>query len=86
MEMKAVDQERVSLENQLASLRTQINNLDSEVEEQRDRVSIDIYFGWFFSGSRFVSSHLQVVGCYCKEQSRSGSLRAEHDSPENEGM
>lgn len=45
MEMEAVIQERISLENQLASLRTQINNLDSEVEEQKIRVSIDVYFG-----------------------------------------
>ncbi|XP_054814722.1 structural maintenance of chromosomes protein 2-1-like [Prosopis cineraria] len=39
MEMEAVIQERVSLENQLASLRIQIHNLESEVEEQKLKVA-----------------------------------------------
>ncbi|KAK4285164.1 hypothetical protein QN277_001899 [Acacia crassicarpa] len=39
MEMEAVIQERVSLENQLASLRTQIHNFESEVEEQKIKVA-----------------------------------------------
>ena len=40
MEMEAVIQERVSLENQLASLRTQIHNFEAEVEEQKIKASI----------------------------------------------
>ena len=44
MEMEAVIQEQASSENQLASLRTQISNLASEVEEQRSTVSTGIYF------------------------------------------
>ncbi|XP_028797839.1 structural maintenance of chromosomes protein 2-1-like isoform X2 [Neltuma alba] len=39
MEMEAVIQERVSLENQLTSLRTQVHNLESEVEEQKIKVA-----------------------------------------------
>ncbi|KAI4323792.1 hypothetical protein L6164_023370 [Bauhinia variegata] len=39
MEMETVIQEHSSLESQLASLRTQINNLISEVEVQRSRVA-----------------------------------------------
>lgn len=44
MEMEAVIQEQASLENQLASLGTQISNFSSDVEEQRSTVSIDNYF------------------------------------------
>ena len=44
MEMEAVIQEQASSENQLASLRTQISNLASGVEEQRSTVSTGIYF------------------------------------------
>lgn len=40
MEQEAVTQEKQSLEGQLASLRTQIDILNSEVEEQRAKVCI----------------------------------------------
>lgn len=38
MEMDAVVQEKASLEAQLAALKTQINSLTSELEEQRAKV------------------------------------------------
>lgn len=38
MEREAVIQEQSSLESQLASLRTQINNLQLEVDEQKAKV------------------------------------------------
>lgn len=40
MEMEAVIQERMSLENQLASLRVQVHNFESEVEEQKIKACI----------------------------------------------
>lgn len=42
MEQEAILKEHASLENQLASLRTQINGLTLEVEEQKANVSMDI--------------------------------------------
>lgn len=44
MEMETVIREQASLENQLASMITQISNLSSEVEEQKSTVRIDTYF------------------------------------------
>ena len=41
MEREAVIQEQSSLESQLASLRTQINNLNLEVDEQGAKVLAD---------------------------------------------
>lgn len=68
MEKDAVIQEQASLENQLASLKTLISDLSSEVEEQKSTVSIDIYFDLIaFVKARNVSSNLQDVGCCCKE-------------------
>lgn len=42
MEHEAIVKEHASLENQLASVRMQINGLTSEVEEQKIKVSMDI--------------------------------------------
>lgn len=43
MEHEAIVKEHASLENQLASVRMQINGLTSEVEEQKNKVSMDIW-------------------------------------------
>lgn len=42
MEHEAIVKEHASLENQLASVRMQINGLTSEVEEQKNKVSMGI--------------------------------------------
>lgn len=42
MEHEAIVKEHASLENQLASVRMQIDGLASEVEEQKNKVSMDI--------------------------------------------
>lgn len=42
MEQEAVTQEHASLENQLALLRTQMDALAAEVEEQKAKVNIEI--------------------------------------------
>lgn len=41
MEMEAVVEERATLETQLSSLRAQIDNLTTEVEEQKAKVNGD---------------------------------------------
>lgn len=41
MEMEAVIEERATFETQLSSMRAQINNLTTEVEEQKAKVNTD---------------------------------------------
>lgn len=45
MEMEAIIEERVSLENQLACLRGQIDILTSEVDQLKNKVPLYICFG-----------------------------------------
>lgn len=43
MEEEAMVQEQSSLESQLVSLKTQINTLTSEVDEQRAKVTVVLF-------------------------------------------
>lgn len=66
MEMEAIKRETSSMENQLASLRDQINALTSDVEEQKLKVTPDIC--WQVLNISF-SNSAKHAGCFHKKES-----------------
>ena len=84
MEMEAVIEEHASLESQLTCLRGQIDSLTSEVDQLKNKVPFNICFGKLCNMKFNLLASLS--GFFSKEQSWSGSIWAQFDPFEDEGM
>lgn len=67
MEMEAVIEERASLESQLACLRGQNDSLTSEIDQLKNKVPFNIYYGKLCNLKLNLRSPLS--GCINKEKS-----------------